>query len=370
MAILAIILVPIIMYYLFLEDALYFKLNGQEPVVAAPFDMLTVNYNMPTKDVGYFNRMIYCDHSSAYDSAGNGGSKFDPTFDCQGSPPSPADPAFDPDNPTAVYAGTDKGHHTEKGAHQCWISAGAKQLYCSGTGNSMKIGTKILAGPSTKWLDYYNKGALTTCSDRVGVLNYIIMAKFFSWSARGGELTGGSFGDHQLKHNRQHAHADYTSSTTGNSILMPEQKLAVLTDPWALNHLDEVTPNDKANITSDYHPGDDAEGRQEKSAGKGQLNRLSNRVGTYYLHYGNNSSGGGQAAFTSVNDFFSKGTDKFLIDDARTDGIGDEPESVPVLYKNEKTRKATAPRGDGYASGWADGRQSSMNRPNNYPTTW
>ncbi len=119
MAIMAIILVPVVMYYLFLEDALYFKLNAQEPVVAAPFDRSTVNYNMPVHDVGYYNRLIYCDHSSAYDSSGASGSRYDPTFDCQGSPPSPSDPADDPDNPTSVYAGADKGHHTEKGAHQC-----------------------------------------------------------------------------------------------------------------------------------------------------------------------------------------------------------------------------------------------------------
>lgn len=372
MAIMAIILVPIVMYYLFLEDALYFKLNAQEPVVAAPFDMLTVNYNMPVKDVGYFNRLIYCDHSSAYDSSGAGGTKFDPTFDCQGSPPAPQDPGqHDDDDPTTVYGGSDKGHHTEHGAHQCWITKGAEQLYCDGSGAAMKVGTKILAsGASSKWLDYYNKGGLTTCSDRVGVMNYVIVTSFFSWSARGKNLTGGegnkAFGSTTLKYNKKWAHADYKD--VGNQqILMPKQRLAILTDPWALNHLAEVKPDADAPTTSMMKPGEDPEGQQEKTQGKGRYNRLSNRVGTLYLYYGNNAAGGGgQAAFTSVNDFFSNAKDDFLTDNARLDGLGDEPESVPVLYANEKTRKGK----EGYASGWADSRQSSMNRAAAYPTTW
>jgi hypothetical protein len=365
----SIILVPIIMYYLFLEDALYFKLNAQEPVVAAPFDMLTVNYNMPVKDVGHFNRLIYCDHSSAYDSSGAGGSRLDATFDCQGSPPGPEDESnsLPEDNPVSVYAGSDKGHHTEHGAHQCWVTQGAQQLQCFTGGDAPKVGTSILAsGPASKWIEYYNKGALTTCSDRVGVMNYIIMTKFFSWSAKGPALTGGPWGDHELRHNTKWAHADAAHANDTNQILMPEQKLAILTDPWALNHLAEVTPNENAPVTSTYKPGEDAEGQQEKTAGKGQLNRLSNRTGTYYLYYGNNSKAGGQAAFTSVNDFFSSAKDDFLVDNARLDGLGDEPESVPVLYTNEKTRAGTA----GYASGWADSRQASINRGTTYPTNW
>lgn len=359
--IMVIILVPIIMYYLFLQDALYFKLNAQEPVVAAPFDHLTVNYNMPTQGaVGKMNRLIYCDHSSAYDS-------FNGEFDCQGSPPEESDPYSMNEDPTSVQPGTDKGHHTEKGAHQCWITEGAQQLRC--TRPNATVGAAILAsGSGSSWLSYYNRGGLTTCSARIGVMNYIIINRFFSWSARGQELTGGNFGTHELKHNQRWAHADYREANENNQILMPKQHLAVLTDPWALNHLQDVTPNDNAPQTSSYRPGENDEGVQENRAGSGQLNRLSNRTGTYYHYYGNNSKSGGEAPFASVNDFFEAAKRDFLDDSARIDGVGDEPESVPILYKAADVTRA-APK-EGFASGWADNRQAGIRRGATYPTNW
>ncbi len=249
------------------------------------------------------------------------------------------------------------------------ITAGAKQLRCFD--GSTSVGNKILPSGSgtSSWLDYYNRGGLTTCSARIGVLNYVIITRFFSWSAKGQEVTGGAFGRIGLKHNTKWAHADYKDADALNHILMPEQYLAVLTDPWALNHLEEIDPNKYGFQTSTMHAGTAVEGRAEKASGKGRYNRLLNRTNTYYDYYGNRSSSG-DSAFSAVNDFFDQAKDNFLSDEAKTDGFGDDVETAPVLYKNEKTRKATGRDAKGHASGWDDPRISSINRPNSYPTNW
>ncbi|MFO0597227.1 MAG: hypothetical protein U0228_18080 [Myxococcaceae bacterium] len=367
LAITMVVLVPLMFFALFLQDFVYYRLNGQEPVLNAQLDHVTPDYMNNDPDVGGQNRLKYCDHTSAYDSYEQG-------YDCNGDSGGGGGGAGGPGGVTGGSAAK-IGHHHATGAHQCWLGGG-QQLQC---GNSKTGGIEIVTGTAmtefhaTGW----NKGGLMTCSAQLNVFNWIIPRQInqeggWLWSKKAntnktqyGKKGGGSRqGETQWDDNAYgigdvHTDGSSTGSNSGvgdgesemGSWLMSKEELAQLVDPWALTHIDTVKPLSYAPATDSLEPG--------KIPGTDSpYNPLLSRTGHYYNKYASNAVSSAESWQSGVKDFLS--------DNAFKDGYGDTLKSVPVMWSPDKTRPGYK---GGYASGYADSRQANVNR-SEFPQEW
>ncbi len=235
LALLMIVLVPMILYTLFLSDLLLYNLDWQEAVTSPAWDAAPLDFPSLSRPVEAaarvqaIDRKVFCDHSSAYDS-------FNTAVDC-----------------------ADDRHHQALGAHQCWMGGG-KQVTCGvnpGLGNVEQ-----------SYNHRFNRGGLLSCTARLGVQNYLIVQKFLSW---GQDLT------RTRKFEGTDVHGNASSASTSNAWVFGAQGsgasspseiegepgtsqtetedlpsgttrsddfFAVLHDPWALNHLATILPDD------------------------------------------------------------------------------------------------------------------------------
>lgn len=326
LAVTMILLVPLIMYTLFLEDLLAYKLDEQEPTIVAGWDHITPDYQNNSPDVGGMNRLKYCDHTSAFDS-------YEQAYDCN----------------------TDAVHHEASTAHQCWMVSGAKQLECT---NDVSLGTEILPANQEflTWHGAFNKGGMAKCTATLAVMNYFLPNKFFNWAANSGsqrDVTGkGKLGGDAAKTGSSNAsvHSDATGSEGAKSSwVLREEVFAVLDDPWALNVIEDTSPN-SLQMT---HP-------------------FWQRASVYF----DNPLGGGgfmKQGNSDAKDYRSS-LDELIGENAAQDmnagncilNCGDDPSSLPLAWKADKTRDFN----DGFASGWEDQRMSSSNRANEFPQAW
>ena len=364
MAITMVVLIPLIFLALFLEDFIYYRLNGQEPLIAAAWDHITPDYMTTAPDVGGMNRLKYCDHTAAFDS-------YDKEFDCQGA--GGAEEPGDGDMATGG-ASADIGHHHATGAHQCWLGGG-QQVKCGINklgGNGIVVGSAMQQFFGSPW----NKGGIATCSAQLNVFNWIIpkgISKGGGWlwskkattnrtqfgkkggGSRDGEKSWGSdygIGD---------AHKDGSSvQATDNqgdgegemgSWLMSKEQHAVLVDPWALTHIDAVSPLSGSPLTNSLYPG-------QTPGVDAPYNPLLSRTGFYYRKYGESAISTGKGWHDDMKDFLSS--------ESGEDGKGDNLESVAVMWKPEKTRPGYK---KGFASGYQDSRQGSYSG-DGFPVTW
>lgn len=322
LAVTMILLVPLIMYTLFLEDLLAYKLDEQEPTIVAGWDHITPDYQNNSPDVGGMNRLKYCDHSSAFDS-------YEKDFDCE-----------------------DGNHHEAGTAHQCWMVPGAKQLECT---NDTSLGMEIL--PMNQefltWHGTYNKGGMARCTATLAVMNYFLPNKFFNWAAHSGaqtEVTGkGKLGGNGWASSDVHGDAK-GSEAAPSSWFLKEEVFAVMSDPWALN------------VISDTSPG---------SFGAQRGHPFWDRANVYF----DDLTGGFMKQGNSDAKDYRSSLDELIGEKAAQDAdslppcftnCGDDPSSLPLAWKADKTRDFN----DGFASGWEDQRMSSSNRANEFPQAW
>jgi hypothetical protein len=365
MAITMVVLIPLIFLALFLEDFIYYRLNGQEPLIAAAWDHITPDYMTTAPDVGGMNRLKYCDHTAAYDS-------YNKEYDCQGA--GGAEEPGDGDVSATGSSGGDIGHHHATGAHQCWLGGG-QQLRCSINrvgGAQILVGSAMQEFHASPW----NKGGTATCSAQLNVFNWIIPKSIsegggWLWSkkqttnrtqfgkagggSRQGEKSWGedySIGD---------AHKDGSSISASDnqgdgegemgSWLLSKEQHAVLVDPWALTHIAAVSPLSRSPLTNTLTPG--------KVVGVDTpYNPLLSRTGHYYRKYGDSAISGAMQWNEDMSDYLDEAS--------RTDGKGDNLNSVPVMWKPEKTRRGYKA---GYASGYEDSRQGNYSE-DKFPKAW
>ncbi len=370
-----VLLVPLILYTLFLEDLLQYRLESQEPTITAGWDYITNDYMKGRKDIGKLNRLKFCDHTVAFDS-------FDKGYDCNGmtagggadEDTGDGSGSGDVDATGGAGGGGAKGHHQAGAAHQCWIVPGADQVRCgldqqAGI-RAMSVGTAAPLYHTSKW----NKGGLVTCKAKLGVMNYMLPARFMQGGYNG--FTAGSGGRVAVTNKGRNsagagANATFTEidqatndnsvhgdkDNTGNAWILREETFAVLADPWALNDIADVTPGFRAPATSLARP----MSYPGYVPGKDTYHPLLDRSGHYYNKYGSDAK---DKAYDWFGNSAISGSDGFLnssmLGGADRDGIGgiggDDPGSLPVFYKkNDVTRKGSP---KGLASGWEDSRQS------------
>jgi hypothetical protein len=370
MAVTTIVLVPLILYTLFLEDLLYYKLESQEPGIVANWDYATNDYMKGNlKDVGRLNRLKYCDHTAAFDSYNVG-------YDCNGQSIDGASGesggAGDNGGGSDLSvggggAGSPEGHHQAGGAHQCWIVPGADQLRCyvDSRGGQTMVATTTSA---TVYLNSnWNRGGIVDCRARLGVMNYMLPNKVWGLmgtaanQGNGVAISGGkgrmqeakTFVELDARTTDNNIHGD-ASGGAPNTWILREEHLYMLHDSWALNDIDKVDPGKGAPVPAGLAPGTDS------------IHPLLDRSAFYYNQFNSDSK-------TKANDYFDALKDDFLKENvANRDGIGgiggDDPSTLPVFW--DKPAQRQSDDGDGYASGWADTRQgtASNGRPNNkYP---
>ncbi|MDP2272350.1 MAG: hypothetical protein Q8N23_29035 [Archangium sp.] len=359
LAVTMVLLVPLILYTLFLEDLLAYKLESQEPTVTAGWDYITNDYMRGRKDIGRLNRLKFCDHSAAFDS-------FDVGYDCNG-----VDTGGSGSEDTGAGSGAvdvtggsggggAKGHHQAGAAHQCWLVPGADQVRCSidSTGGAMAtmVGTAAPMYTASGW----NKGGIVTCKAKLGVMNYMLPMKFMEWAGKNdvsnkGRNSAGA-GDNATFTQIDAATKDTTvhddKNNAGNAWVLTEETFAVMADPWALNDIEDVDPSKGSPMTSFLKPG--------MIPGQDIYHPLLDRSGHYYNRYAGDANSKAKDWFDNSAISGSNGLlNKSVLFGAAHDGIagmgGDNPASLPVKWEAAPSRPGDP---DGYASGWADQRQS------------
>lgn len=328
MAVTMVLLIPLILYTLFLEDLLAYKLEAQEPTIVAGWDHNVPDYQESNADqLTHLNRLKYCDHTSAMDTYSN------PDHDCN----------------------EDGVHHEAGTAHQCWLAKGkagdAEQVTCEtssaigGLGQVLPMGTEY-----TLWFGQFNKGGMATCSARLGVMNYFLPNKFFEWAAHNEVTNKSKLGGDEAKKNSANSTVHSEANKSEGNWILKKEYFAVMSDPWALNVIDDTSPNSyqrnhpfwkRANVYFDDIAGGMV--KQGNSDAKDYRDSLDELIGSN--------------AAQDMNSFPAP---------TCLPNCGDDPSSLPLAWKADKTRDFN----DGYASGWKDQRMSASNRPNEFPKAW
>lgn len=297
-AVLMIVLVPLIMYTLFLEDLLFYKLDLAEAVLATPWDLTGLDYRKDkattsvsdqVEAVQHVARLTFADHSSAHNTYS------DETRDTEG-----------------------EDHHQALGAHQCWMAKGGEQVTCS-----MDQGVGL--GPSGVASEFrlLNSGGQGSCYAILGVQNYFLPQHFMQWFAKQAMTKEERWTDSAIHENAKN-----------DSYVYPKLEYSVLTDGWALDSMD-----DEADLNPQQHP-------------RNLRHKFTHWVA---VPYGSYAGGLGAGGVGKANEFADGAKDEgFLNGAAKVDGIGDTLLTPPVAWKSDPQREF----GGHYASGWSDSRHS------------
>ncbi|WP_223642477.1 TadE/TadG family type IV pilus assembly protein [Corallococcus sp. EGB] len=224
MALSMIVLIPIFLYAIFLDDLLRYSLDAQEAALSTVWDYTTQDYSkdLPQNrsgsagtEIQYFSRLTFCDHESGIDRT-----------DRQGGDGSYLD-CSDPD------------HHKAVVAHVCWMNSNAKQVTCEapdrGAGSSVEPRHRM-------YQNEYTKGGLVKCSARAVVENYMLPETFLPQFGKEPKLVKKNWKGEGDVHSNAEAGV---GGEDGNAYFLKEQKLAIITDTWAITENADREPGDK-----------------------------------------------------------------------------------------------------------------------------
>jgi hypothetical protein len=310
-AILMIVLIPLIMYTLFLEDLLSYKLDQEETVLSAPWDFAHHDYrhkpqaatdSITARVVGQTrtaDMQTYWDHTSSWNTY--------------------SDPDYDAKDPDMAGGG---GHHQALAAHQCWL--GGKEIECE---MNSGVGVVTIAGEFIGM----NNGGLARCHAILGVQNYFIPQKFMQWWARQ-DMTGQKRWDGRAIHD----------NAPLDAYQFPEEYFSVMSDPWALNYVKESLSADPMSS------GHSAASLHDPDAHPANM-------GSEWTNWVDIPYGLRRGKLTAAKEFAAEAKRaEFLGDTVTVDGIGDFLDTPPLAWKTDPKREF---HGHG-ASGWNDPRHA------------
>ncbi len=327
-AILMLVLVPLIMYTLFLEDLLSYRLEQDEAVYSASWDPAGFdfrhNLTIGTKaevtqsndaDIVSFvskgNRLIYGDHTSAYNDYVNTNASLN-----------------------------DDHHHQALAAHQCWLSKTGQQVVC-------EVDQAIGRVDPTFGFLLTNGGGQFTCSAKLGVQNYFIPQKFLQEFSQV-DLTGQ---DHHTTGGLNYTgDAPVHGDAASDAYAFPMGYFSVVHDSWAINWVKDgapgVTPTDRTQGHVEVDPA------SHPRNVVGQPDELSRWMMVPF---------GLRAGMTARAERFGLDAVRngFLLPTALVDGVGDTLPTGPLAFSKDKTKKFA----NYYPSGWADNRARNMTGP-------
>lgn len=225
MALSMIVLIPIFLYSIFLDDLLRYSLDAQEAALSTVWDYTTQDYTQALKpnrsgsggtQIQYFSRLTFCDHESGLDRTDKKGS--DGSYlDCS-----------DPD------------HHKAVVAHVCWMNNDAKQVTCEepekGAGGGLEPRYVMYRGK-------YTNGGLVKCSARAVVENYMLPETFLPQFGKEPKLVKKNWKGEGDVHSNAEAG---TGGKDGNAYFLKQQQMSIITDTWALTKEADTEPGDKS----------------------------------------------------------------------------------------------------------------------------
>lgn len=209
-----IVLLPIFLYALFLDDLLRHNLEQQEAVTSAVWDLTTMDYHKGSGfagRAGKFTEYMYCDHTSAYGS-------YDVAKDCESS----------------ESQSRSDSHHQALAGHVCWLVSGGYVPRCRLVNKDF---AQAYSDPTAQGLAaMVTKGGRFECSARLGVSNYLIPKDLFSQFSKVDAIK-------IKKKNPQgstHIHNEMVGAGADDSFAFRESKSHILVDPWAMNQSPDV----------------------------------------------------------------------------------------------------------------------------------
>ncbi|RKI06319.1 hypothetical protein D7Y15_31085 [Corallococcus sp. AB030] len=230
MALSMIVLIPIFMYALFLDDLLRYSLDAQEAAVTTIWDFTTQDYTKALKQSGgggsgpqggssnvqHNARLTYCDHESGIDRPdAMSGSNY---ADCE-----------------------DLDHHLAVVAHVCWMNDKAKQVTCE----APDTGAASLGGLAGQYQGQFTNGGYIECSARAVVENYLLPEQFLPEFSKK-ELTKKNWKGEGNVHSNAQAGKEGEMSAGGNAYFLKEQRMSIITDTWALTEDADISPSDSS----------------------------------------------------------------------------------------------------------------------------
>jgi hypothetical protein len=212
------VIIPVFLYALFLDDLLRHVLDAQETTLSTIWDYTVQDYAAQPQGgeafagfglVQGYARQMYCDHESgidSYDGSQNG--------EC----------------------GDREDHHQELVSHACWLNPGSQQVQCTLSSDVGDLGVS----QHQSYKDEFGRGGLIQCSARLGVQNYLLQRKVF-----------GQFSKVDLAKDKKDRgagiHANAQGGTAGDVVegdvyLLPWERIAIVTDTWALTEPADIRP--------------------------------------------------------------------------------------------------------------------------------
>ena len=223
------VIIPVFLYALFLDDLLRHVLDAQEATLSTVWDYTVQDYAREPEQGDVFAgfemvqgtvRQMYCDHESGIDS-------YNPGADGE--------------------CGDNEDHHKELVSHACWLNPGSEQVRCTVSKGVGELGVS----QHKSYMDQFGRGGLIRCSARLGVQNYLLQRKVFQQFSKV-DLAR----DKQAKGSSVHGNAKtgtYSNDPkglAGNVYLLPQERMSILTDTWALTRRVDIRPGTEASVSS------------------------------------------------------------------------------------------------------------------------
>ena len=202
-AISMIIIIPIFMYALFLDDLLRYAADVTEAVTSTPWDFTGQDYMAggdKASEVQGMARLMFCDHESSGDSYNQG-------QDCDAT-----------------------DHHDERAfvGHVCWLNDEnkAEQVTCTQADrNAGKVGV----GSIDQFTDQFGaSGGLYSCYAKAVVENYLLPKSFLQ------EFSNVDLSKENWK-GKGDIHGNAKAGTDDTAYFLAQQDFAIITDTLALN---------------------------------------------------------------------------------------------------------------------------------------
>jgi hypothetical protein len=209
MAISMLVLVPVFLYALFLDDLLRYSLDAQETALSTVWDYTVQDYSAKFNpwNAQHLARLMFCDHESGIDSYEK--------------------------MPSGKYRDCEEtDHHKALVAHVCWINDNAKQVECHASGGVGDLGDSLNSG----YRSAFTQGGLMRCSARAVVENYLLPKQFLT------QFTEENLSKNQWKGQGQKIHDNSRDGTRDNAYFLKQQQLAILVDTWALTRAEDERP--------------------------------------------------------------------------------------------------------------------------------
>lgn len=229
MAISMLLIIPIFLYALFLDDLLRYRLNQQEAVVSTLWDFTVQSYDhpLPTYSPGLDpggatqvqrnSRLMFCDHESGLEHYNSSDKQTGEMTDC---------------------SSTEHHKGTAVVAHECWLNGNAHQITCEQPDGAVgalsdSLWRKVQSGE-------HANGGMFSCSGNLIVENYLLPRSFLQeFAGKENTLSKEKWDDDG------NAHDNAKKGTAQTAYYFDKDQFALVADSWAYAATQQIRPGEK-----------------------------------------------------------------------------------------------------------------------------